>query len=427
MMMGWGLVAMMAVVGAVPTPEAEAERGAGPFPAQASQGKATRVAPGLNLQEQLDLAETGSVIQLAPGKHRGPIVIKKSLTLRGDGATIDGGGQGTVVRVDAPGVSLQGLKVIRSGSSLMDTDTCVYLTPKARYAEIKDNHLEDCAFGIWVHTPLHVRIENNQVFGQKDAHPSDKGNGIHLFDAGRVSVVGNTVRDARDGIYISATEDSYIAKNTVSNMRYGVHYMYSYRNTLENNRSTKNTGGYALMESEDLVIRGNVAEDNAEHGIMFRSAERCLIEKNVSRRNGNGLFFYSSAYNVIRDNVLEGNQVGMKIWAGTVDNTIAGNVLRSNAQQVFYVAASDLHLGRAGRGNYWSDYLGWDQDADGIGDRPYRVDGFISTLLYKHPSVLFLLRSPALELLNHLENRLPILRTPTVIDDAPLVDTRESP
>ena len=55
-----------------------------------------------------------------------------------------------------------------------------------------------------------------------------------------------------------------------------------------------------------------------------------------------------------------------------------------------------------GVGNRWGDYIGWDQDGDGIGDRPHRVESFKARLLYQYPAVALLLRSPALEMLSHL-------------------------
>ena len=46
---------------------------------------------------------------------------------------------------------------------------------------------------------------------------------------------------------------------------------------------------------------------------------------------------------------------------------------------------------------------------------------FTAGLLYRYPGATLLLRSPALETLSHLADRLPMLRTPTVVDRAPLL------
>ncbi|MDH4016901.1 MAG: right-handed parallel beta-helix repeat-containing protein, partial [Actinomycetota bacterium] len=178
--------------------------------------------------------------------------------------------------------------------------------------------------------------------------------------------------------------------------------------------------GLALMESHDLVVEDNVAMRNKRMGLLFRDVEDSQVRRNHLEANGNGMFFFSSARNVVEDNVVVGNEMGLKVWAGTKDNVISGNVIRGNRQQVFYVASEDQIWGEDGRGNYWSDYLGWDQDGDGIGDRPHRVDSFTANLLYRYPAAVLLMRSPALETLAHLSDLMPILRTPTVIDVAPL-------
>jgi nitrous oxidase accessory protein len=131
------------------------------------------------------------------------------------------------------------------------------------------------------------------------------------------------------------------------------------------------------------------------------------------------MFFFSSTENAIQDNLVQGNEIGMKIWAGTRRNLVEGNVIRGNREQIFYVSAEDQIWGESGRGNHWGDDLGWDQDGDGVGDRPHRVDSFTAGLLYRYPSAALLLRSPALETLSQLADRLPMLRTPTIIDQSP--------
>jgi nitrous oxidase accessory protein len=155
--------------------------------------------------------------------------------------------------------------------------------------------------------------------------------------------------------------------------------------------------------------------------LLFRDVQGSEIRRNRLERNGTGMFFFSSTENVIEDNVVLDNEIGLKIWAGTRRNRMEGNVIRGNREQVLYVGAEDQIWGGSGRGNYWGDYLGWDQDGDGIGDRPHRVDSFTAGLLYRYPSATLLLRSPALEALSHLSDRLPMLRTPTIVDQSPLL------
>jgi nitrous oxidase accessory protein len=376
--------------------------------------------PG-NLQELLDRARPGDVIEVGPGSYAGPIRIDKPVILRGRGGVVDGNGVGTPIVVAAPGARVEGLVVTGSGEDVGAPDACIYVEPAATGAVLQDNTLRDCAFGIWVHQTEGVQIVGNRIWGRKGVRVTDRGNGIHLFDASHLLIRGNEVRGVRDGIYVSATEESLIEGNVAEGVRFGVHYMYSHSNVLRNNVTNDNTLGIALMESRDLIVEDNVASGNRRQGLLFRDVQGSEIRRNRLERNANGMFFFSSTENVIEDNMILDNEMGLKIWAGTRRNRIEGNVIRGNREQVFYVGAEDQIWGESGRGNYWGDYLGWDQDGDGIGDRPHRVDSFTAALIYRYPGAALLLRSPALETLSHLADRLPLLRTPTIVDRSPLL------
>lgn len=384
---------------------------------------------GASVSAVLQAAEQGDTVVVPAGVWRERLVVNKRVTLRGEhGAVLDGGGVGSTVRVEAAGARLVGLRIRHSGSDLAASDACIFVAKSARGAVIARCQLAGCAFGIWVDQTDGARVVDNRIAGSREGHRSNRGNGIHLFDAKHLLVRKNRVSGGRDGIYVSATEDSVISGNVVEHARYCVHYMFSYRNRLVANVCRDNSHGYALMESHHITVEHNVAERNAGQGLLFRDAEDCTIVGNRIERNGQGLFFYSSVDNVVTDNLVRGNAIGAKIWAGSRRNRVERNRFIANAQQIFYVGASDLVWGNARgagggprSGNYYSDYLGWDHDGDGRGDRPYRVDSFAASLIARFPAAALLMNSPALELLQLLETRMPLLRTPTVVDESPLV------
>ena len=361
------------------------------------------------------------MVEVGPGEHPGPIRIDRAIILRGTGGSIDGRGTGRAVTIAAPGVRVEGLTVHNSGTQVAQSDACIYLEPSAVGAIVRDNVLFDCAFGIWVHETDGAQVVANRIRGREGIRMTDRGNGIQLHDSSHLLVSGNEISGTRDGIYVAATVDSVIEKNTTRDQRFGIHYMYSYRNTVRDNESSGNKVGFALMGSLNLVVTGNHAFDNTRNGLLFRDVQFCRIEGNRLERNGTGLFFFSSTENEILDNEVIDNELGIKVWAGSRRNLVEGNLIRGNRQQIFYVGAEDQVWGTSGRGNRWGDYLGWDQDGDGVGDRPYRVNGLKASLLYRYPAVILLLRSPALESIFHMADRLPIFRTPTIVDESPLV------
>lgn len=375
------------------------------------------------LIDTIALAQAGDIVEVPEGLWRGPVRIEKTLVVRGSG-TIDGGGVGQVVVLAAPNIELNGLTIQASGDDVGASDACIYTEPEAVHSVISNNTLRDCAFGIWIHQTDYAQILDNRVRGRADVRTTDRGNGIHLFDASYLLVRGNEVVDSRDGLYVSATMDSVIEDNRVSDQRFGIHYMYSYRNTIRGNTANRNLVGLALMESRELLVENNIAIENERTGLLFRDATLCTIRFNQLERNGQGMFLFSSTENVIDSNRLVANEVGMKVWAGSRRNAVENNAFIANAQQVFYVGAEDQIWGEDGSGNYWSDYVGWDQDGNGIGERPQRVDSFSANLIHRYPAAILLMRSPSIELLTHLEARTPVLRVPTIVDVSPLIAPR---
>jgi nitrous oxidase accessory protein len=399
---------------------------AGLLAAGSATAEVVRVGVGDDLQAAIAQAHDGDVIELAAGRWPGPITLAKAVILRGDGAVIDGGGEGDVIRIDAPGARIEGLTIENSGDDVGAPDCCVFVTKNATGAVVRDNRLRNCVFGIWVHETDGAEIVGNHIRGRTDLRSADRGNGVHLFDASHLVVSGNHIEQARDGIYVSATENSLIENNVTVNQRFGVHYMYSYSNTLRGNTSNDNAIGLALMSSLHLAVEDNTALRNERYGILFRDVQHSQIRGNRLEQNGHGMFFFSSTDNRVERNRIAGNEVGLKVWAGTRRNGVRDNHIVGNRRQVFYVGAEDQIWGGEGTGNRWGDYIGWDQDGDGIGDRPHRIESFKARLLYQYPAVALLLRSPALEMLSHLSERLPVMRTPTIVDRAPLVGGADS-
>lgn len=381
-----------------------------------------RPSEGESLSAVVARAADGDVVEVPPGRWQGPVVLERSVTLRGAGGVIDGGHHGIVVRVDAPDARVEGLRIERSGTDLTYFHACIWTGPRALRVRVERNDLRECAFGVYVQESHAARVTHNVVAGRRDLRVVDRGNGIHLFGARRVLVANNEVSGTRDGIFVSATHDSTIAENRFRDVRYGVHYMWSHGNRITKNVVSESLAGFALMQSRDLIVEDNVAYANARAGFLLRDGEDNRLARNLSVNNGLGLFVYNSQRERLENNTFAYNAVGAKIWGALVtDAAFVTNDFVGNHEPVLYVGRRDMSWGTAERGNHFSEYVGWDQDGDGEGERPYRVNSFISRLVHEHPAAALLLRSPALELLAHLEARMPVLRTATITDHRPRV------
>ncbi|MDR1075394.1 MAG: nitrous oxide reductase family maturation protein NosD [Xanthomonadaceae bacterium] len=380
-----------------------------------------RVQPGGRIGAVIEQAQPGDVVEVTRGIYRENLRIDKPLTLRGvNRPTISGGEHGDVIRVTSPDVHIEGLIVRDSGDNLGAQNAGIYLQPGAHGAVVRNCDFAHVLFGLWIEKSDSVLIENNLITGLRDRLSSQRGNGIQLYNSQHAQIVGNRVSFARDGIYVDVSHHARFIGNRIHNVRYGTHYMNSYHNLWQDNESYRNLGGLALMEVRDIEVRNNRAWGNMDHGIMLRTIQDSIIDDNISVGNGRGLFVYDAEYNILRGNMIAGNRIGVHLWAGSYNNQIDGNDFINNIEQVRYVGSRDVRWGEH-QGNYWSNYLGWDQDGDGWGDTPFEVNDIVDRLVSRYPFVKLLDSSPAVHTLKLVAHQFPVFRVATVIDERPSI------
>ena len=390
-----------------------------------AQAATWQVSPGDALQSVIDRARAGDVLEIARGFYQGNFVVNKSLTLRGVGRpTLSGGLVGNTISVEATDVVLDGLIVRDSGDSLKDQNTGIYIRPGSHRAVVQHCTLSYNLFGLWIEKANDVRVEGNNITGKRDYNSAQRGNGVQLYNTNGARIIGNHISFVRDALYVDVSHHAIFRGNRLHHSRYGTHYMNSYFNLWEDNDSYFNRGGLALMEVRDQVVRNNRTWGNTDHGIMLRTLQDSVIENNVVAGNDRGFFIYDVEYATLRGNLVLDNHVGVHLSAGSTRNTVQGNDFIGNREQIRYVGARDEAWGgtrpdQSGKGNHWSNYLGWDRDANGVGDIPYEANDMVDRLSWRHPSMALLLGSPAVQALRLVGQQFPILRVPSVVDAYP--------
>lgn len=382
-------------------------------------------------------AAPGAVIRVAPGVHLVNLKIGKPLTLIGSpGAVLDGGGHGDVVRIAASDVTLRGLQIRHSGTDLTDMNAGIYVEQKARHVVISDNQLSDILFGVYLDGPKEIVIRDNRISGIARLRPQDRGDAIHLWNDSGVELRGNRITQTRDGIYIYMSPHNRILDNHIENVRYGIHWMYSNEDLAAGNSTRHTVAGYALMQSKRIEVRDNRSEGDADYGILLNYVTYSRITGNliegvtgerdedgsvVPGGEGKALFVYNSEYNRFRDNTIEHCPIGIHFTAGSDHNRIYDNAFIANRIQVKYVQNYQQEWSYRGQGNYWSDYLGWDLDGNGRGDKPYRPNDGVDVLLWKYPSARLLMNSPAILALRYIQRAFPVFTPPGIRDSYPLM------
>jgi nitrous oxidase accessory protein len=377
---------------------------------------------GAALVDALQSAPAGAEIVLEAGIYRGNFEIRVPLTLRGEsGAVLTSDRHGTILRIFAEDVRVEALVLRDGGVDINETDACIYIEATAARAVVIGNEMLRCAWGIWVNGADRSIIESNRIVGTTQKILSDRGNGIHLFNVRDGVARGNEIELGRDGIYISNSEGVLIEANQMSDTRFGIHYMYSHRCRVIGNRVRNSAIGAAIMYSKELIVSGNQVSGNDMHGILFRDVLYSSIEDNVSERNADGLFLGSSYFNVIRRNRFSRNELAAHVSNGSKDNQVTENDFIDNRQQVRFLDAKSINWNGESRGNYWSHYVGWDRDRDGIGDRKFIVTRLSDRLAYAFPVLRVILESPSMRLLQRIENQFPVIRGAVIIDQYPLM------
>ncbi|OUE40365.1 copper-binding protein [Billgrantia desiderata SP1] len=405
-----------------------------------------RIAPGDGpLQLHIDAAAPGSELILAEGLYSGSILIDKPLTLRGEpGAILDGEGNGDVIRVTSPDVRIEGLTLHNSGFNLTEMNAGIHAEREAHRIHVEDNVLENVAFGLWLWHLEAPSVIGNRIAGNTAVRSQDRGDAIRLYNITGGTIADNDVRDSRDAIYVDTSRDLTFRNNRLRDSRFGIHYMFTHGGKIVGNHTSGTRAGYALMMSRDLEVVNNRSERDMNYGILMNYVNYSTIAGNDIRgitawhgpggsehgvtlgAEGKALFIYNSQSNEIRGNRLADSELGIHLTAGSENNRLYDNAFINNRQQVMYVATRSQEWSRDGRGNYWSDYLGWDLDGDGVGDTPYEPNDAVDRLLWRHPEARLLLHSPAVVALRWVQRQFPIFRAQGVRDSAPLMQAPDS-
>jgi len=349
--------------------------------------KEWRVSPGQSISATVQKAAPGDTVAVERGYYEDHVLIDKPLTLRGlNRPTLSGSNRDDVIRIKADNVVIDGFIIRDSGKDLTAQNAGVYIEPGAHRAIVQNNDLTYNLFGIWIESVDGVQVINNLITGKRDLLSADRGNGIQLYNTTNARIIDNNISFCRDAIYVDISNHALFRGNKLHHLRYGTHYMNSHNNLWENNESYLNRGGLALMMVRNQVVRNNVAWGNTDHGILLRTMQDSVLENNVVAKNGKGFFIYDAEYNTVNDNLIINNRIGLHLWAGSIHNTIEGNDFIHNQDQVRYVAARDALWGEK-RGNYWSNYVGWDRDDDGYGDVPYVANDVVDRLIWQYPYI----------------------------------------
>lgn len=378
-------------------------------------------APGL--QQRIDAAPEGAALVVS-GTHRGPLVLRKRVQLiGGPGAVIDGGGQGTIVRIEAPGVTLRGLRLVGSGRELNTEDAGIFVG--ASGAVLEDLTLDDVLFGLNFKRAHGAVVRRVRVRGM-DLAQSRRGDGLRLWYSDGVTLTGVRFDRVRD-VLLWFARGTTLHEVAVTASRYGVHLMYADATRILGGRFEDNAVGAYVMYSTGVRIEDSTFlrhRGSTGVALAFKESDAVTVRGNLLAGNHVGLYLDGTprtpeSGSEILDNVIAGNGTGLHLLSSAAGNVLAGNVFEGNALQVRLDggARSDNTWQRDSRGNYWSDYVGIDLGGDGVGDTPYRARQWFETLGDRSPELRFFWGSAAVAAVDFAARALPIFAPQVLLED----------
>jgi parallel beta-helix repeat protein len=263
---------------------------------------------------------------------------------------------------------------------------------------ISENNLTDNKRGIYIIGSWENYSLNNTISGN---YIANNGEGIHLFETSnnvfRNNRMVNNNRSFRDITFYTNNVD---ASNTINGKP--IYYWVN-----EHDKTIPSDAGYvALLNCVNITVQ-NLELSNEDYGIMLGSTINSTIANNIINNNSRGIYLTKSNNNTIRGNYITNNNVGIWLYNSSNNNIIrnysANNVngtsimlspfmptssnnlfyhnsYVNNSRQVYitppgFAIPDSINVWDNGvEGNYWSDYLGVDNDGDGLGDSPYVID-----------------------------------------------------
>jgi len=398
-------------------------------------GHAAASAPQTSIAAAIAAAEPGAMVMIPSGTYRQQLTIDKPLTLVGEGwPVIVGGDGGDVITITADSVTLRGFVIEAAGRSLTDlVDEPAGLRVKGRGAVVEGNRFRNVLYGIVLQDGGGDTVRDNTISSARSLPVDRRGQGIYLFNAADNLVQGNTIDYVKDGIFISFSSGNRVENNRVSHGRYGIHYMNADDNTFVGNVLRDNIAGAVFMYAGRVTLSDNDFSYNRSaasgYGVLFKNVASLEMTGNRVHHNRLGVFMEgvpdppTGKINV-HGNLIAYNETGLELAADT-EAVFTANSLVDNLTQV-ESQGGDLAGHEVwtvnGRGNYWSDYQGYDAAGDGVGDLPYRYTSVYADLSRDHASITAYRFTAAQSALELAARWFPIYPPQTLlVDRAPLM------
>ena len=403
------------------------------------------------LQQRIDAAQPQDIIVVEGGVFLERIRIDKPISLVGrNWPVIDGGGEGDIVTIASDDVIVSGFELRNSGRAVSQEPAAIKMNGFDR-AKITGNRIRESYFGIHITDSNAPSIRENDIKAGEGVPQGRRGHGVYLWKVNDATISGNDIRYAADGIHLEFAEHNLILDNSVTDSRYALHLMSAHRNTIVGNTLRHNLSGALFMFSHELIVKDNEFSANRAGatgaGMLLKDCDNFFAEGNRLLRNKYGMTVEGTPQSagttaIFRRNTFALNDTGLALTTNSpitfVENAVIDNTVQVKAMSANAAATLSSHSAvpadggspqdeatlppaavwsSNGRGNFWSDYRGYDANNDGVGDRSYLPRAAFGGRLDDDKTLQFFQYTLAQQAIDMAADMFPVYRYDAVIED----------
>ncbi|MBD2142451.1 DUF1565 domain-containing protein [Anabaena sp. FACHB-1250] len=223
-------------------------------------------------------AETGTVIQLAPGNYSSesfPIKLKRGVTLRGDESS-----KGERVVISGGGDYISSIFAKQNITILADQDTTI--------EGLTVTNTNERGTGVWVES-TNPTIKNSTFI-------NNAREGVFVTGTGNPKIENNRfVRNSANGISLTKSSQGEIRNNLFQNNGFGLAIGNDSTTTLTENQIIQNKDGIVISESAKPLVRKNTIQNNKRDGIVL--IHDALPDLGTSNNPGGNVIANNGRYN----------------------------------------------------------------------------------------------------------------------------------
>lgn len=376
-------------------------------PERPSEGWHQEVKTG-PLQKEIDKLLPNSTLKLAKGLHHGPIHIKTpGIMIEGvPGTVLTGDEIGSVIVIEANGVTIKGLTIKGSGLSYTQADSGIGLR-SVNNIKLLGNTIEDCLFGIDVYSGDNNLIEDN-VISSKNLEIGLRGDAIRLWSVTNSKVLNNKWSHSRDVVSWYSQKIDFRG-NKGSDSRYSIHSMYSKGLKIQDNVFKRNQVGIFLMYGSDFIISNNYierAQGATGMGIGLKETSNIIAQNNTINYSAVGVLVDNSPFNAGSRSWFYGNKFAFNGKGVVLSNDLVGGEFKRNSF-VGNLQDVDTEHRRGSQSvwdkNTWDKYVGFDEDKNNVGDTPFVIRIYGDSLRKSNPKSSLFYGTPLFTLVGIIE------------------------